>query len=213
MARKKDPKSKENIVNTAFILFLEKGYREVTIKNIMDATDLSKGAIYHHFMSKEEIYKATLHKYYFKILNNDTKEIITGDFKKDVKTLYHFATEIFTNIENLSEDKIEYPIRSFFNFQLESEINKKIRDQITQTVKDYRTSVQQMIQHAIDTNQIQSELDVEAHAFQIIGIIEGIALNHSTIKKNVKSILLRRYKQVFDDYLKMILISDKTVLS
>lgn len=42
MVKKKEIMSKDNIVKTSFILFLKKGYKEVTIKNIMEATNLSK---------------------------------------------------------------------------------------------------------------------------------------------------------------------------
>jgi len=117
MARKRDPKSKENIIKTAFILFLQKGYKEVTIKNIMEITGLSKGAIYHHFSSKEEIYEATLQIYYFKILNNDIAQMISGNFKQDVETLYQFAAGVFSEIEHLSEQSLDFPIRNFFSFQ------------------------------------------------------------------------------------------------
>jgi len=204
MARKKDPKSKENIVRVAFILFLEKGYREVTIKNIMEATGLSKGAIYHHFTSKEEIYDATLQTYYFKILNNDVVQKITGNFKKDIETLYHFAAELFSEIENLSEKGLDFPIRNFFSFQLESETHEKVRHQILETLEQYRKDIQNMVRHAMETNQIRKDLDVEAVAFQLISMIEGLALNHSTVKGDIKNVLLIKYKQVFDNYFKMI---------
>ena len=40
-------------------LFLEKGYDNTTIQDIVDNLDgLSKGAVYHHFKSKEEIMDA-----------------------------------------------------------------------------------------------------------------------------------------------------------
>ncbi len=204
MARKKDPKSKENIVKVAFILFLEKGYREVTIKNIMEATGLSKGAIYHHFTSKEEIYDATLQTYYFKILNNDVVQRITGNFKKDIETLYHFAAELFSEIEHLSEKGLDFPIRNFFSFQLESETHEKVRHQILETLDQYRKDIQNMVRHAMETNQIRKDLDVEAVAFQLISMIEGLALNHSTVKGDIKNVLLIKYKQVFDNYFKMI---------
>ncbi len=43
------------ILDTAGRLFLEKGYDSTSLQDIMNETGLSKGAIYHHFSSKEEI--------------------------------------------------------------------------------------------------------------------------------------------------------------
>ena len=43
------------ILDTAERLFIEKGYDRASLQEIIQETGLSKGAIYHHFASKEEI--------------------------------------------------------------------------------------------------------------------------------------------------------------
>lgn len=60
MARNKYPEvTVEKILDVAHHLFLEKGYDNTTIQDIVDNLDgLSKGAVYHHFKSKEEIMDA-----------------------------------------------------------------------------------------------------------------------------------------------------------
>ena len=56
MARNKHPEQTvQLILDTATRLFLQKGYDKTTLQDIIDATGLSKGAIYHHFASKEAI--------------------------------------------------------------------------------------------------------------------------------------------------------------
>lgn len=56
MARNKHPEQTvQLILDTAAKLFLQKGYDKTTLQDIIDATHLSKGAIYHHFASKEAI--------------------------------------------------------------------------------------------------------------------------------------------------------------
>lgn len=57
MARNKYPEETvRKILDTAERLFIEKGYDHTSLQNIIQATGLSKGAIYHHFASKEEIF-------------------------------------------------------------------------------------------------------------------------------------------------------------
>lgn len=66
MARNKYPEvTEKRILESAEKLFLEKGYENTTIQDIVDDLgDLSKGAIYHHFKSKEDIIEAvTTSKY------------------------------------------------------------------------------------------------------------------------------------------------------
>lgn len=44
------------ILDTAERLFIEKGYEHASLQDIIQETGLSKGAIYHHFTSKEDIF-------------------------------------------------------------------------------------------------------------------------------------------------------------
>lgn len=62
MARNKHPEETvARILDVSLQLFLEKGYEKTTIQDIVDHLDgLTKGAIYHHFKSKEEILDAAL---------------------------------------------------------------------------------------------------------------------------------------------------------
>lgn len=57
MARNKHPEETvQLILDVAFRLFMEKGYEHTSIQDIIDNLGgLSKGAIYHHFKSKEDI--------------------------------------------------------------------------------------------------------------------------------------------------------------
>ncbi len=49
--------TKDYILKTSLMLFLQKSYRDVTMREIVEKTGLSKGAFYHYFMSKEELFK------------------------------------------------------------------------------------------------------------------------------------------------------------
>lgn len=57
MARNKHPEETVHLIlDVAFRLFMEKGYEHTSIQDIIDHLGgLSKGAIYHHFKSKEDI--------------------------------------------------------------------------------------------------------------------------------------------------------------
>jgi Transcriptional regulator len=57
LARNKHPEETASLIlDVAFRLFIEKGYERTSIQDIIDNLGgLSKGAIYHHFRSKEDI--------------------------------------------------------------------------------------------------------------------------------------------------------------
>lgn len=62
MARNRHPEETVNLIlDVAFRLFMEKGYEHTSIQDIInDLGGLSKGAIYHHFKSKEDILVAVI---------------------------------------------------------------------------------------------------------------------------------------------------------
>lgn len=66
MGRKKAPdNTKQQILDVSQKLFLEKGYENTTVQDIVDSLDgLSRGAIYHHFTSKDEIIEAITRRFY-----------------------------------------------------------------------------------------------------------------------------------------------------
>ncbi|MDY3618742.1 TetR/AcrR family transcriptional regulator [Agathobaculum sp.] len=69
MARNKYPEQTvEKIIEVSLRLFLERGYDHTTVQDIVDHLGgLTKGAVYHHFKSKEEIFEAVLdHMFRFK---------------------------------------------------------------------------------------------------------------------------------------------------
>ena len=64
MARNRHPEETvERILDVSFRLFMEKGYERTSIQDIINHLGgLSKGAIYHHFKSKEEILEAVTNR-------------------------------------------------------------------------------------------------------------------------------------------------------
>ena len=51
----------EHLVRTAFALFAEHGYAQVTMEQIAAAADVAKGTLYNHFPVKEALVRARMH--------------------------------------------------------------------------------------------------------------------------------------------------------
>ncbi|MGD8189502.1 TetR/AcrR family transcriptional regulator [Brevibacillus ginsengisoli] len=64
MPRNKYPEiTEQRILDTATKLFIDKGWEKTTIQDIVDELgDLTRGAFYHHFKSKEDIIDAVLNR-------------------------------------------------------------------------------------------------------------------------------------------------------
>lgn len=102
MARNKHPQETANrIMDVAFRLFIEKGYEHTSIQDIIDHLGgLSKGAIYHHFKSKEEILIAATDR--MTAESNDLLAQIRDrpDLNGKEKLITIFKTSIFRPVQN-----------------------------------------------------------------------------------------------------------------
>ena len=63
--------TRELILETAYTLFMQSSYNAVTMNDIVSQTGLSKGAFYHYFGSKEELFAEVINHVFF------------GDFSRD----------------------------------------------------------------------------------------------------------------------------------
>ena len=55
---RKGPRKRQDILDTAAVLFAEQGYQDTTIQDILDRLNTSKGSFYHHFKTKFEVLAA-----------------------------------------------------------------------------------------------------------------------------------------------------------
>ena len=89
MAQRKDKSQamREKILNTATQLFIQKGSEKTSMQDIAQTAGISKGAIYHHFKSKDEIVLAVI---------RSRQELMEEEMKQWLK-----ATENLTGREQL----------------------------------------------------------------------------------------------------------------
>ena len=56
----KGKQSREHILDTARALIAERGFNAVTVQDVLDAANVTKGKFFHHFESKEELFSQLL---------------------------------------------------------------------------------------------------------------------------------------------------------
>lgn len=103
--------TKAHILNVTFKLFLQKSFKEVTLKEIVEKTGLSKGAFYHYFTSKEQLF--------LELVNNVFSSVLDVPYERFSKeSLYHFYIDYVNYyVENLQrQDKSEEGGVPSFNY-------------------------------------------------------------------------------------------------
>lgn len=75
---------KQHVLRMAHQLFIEKGFQNTSIQDILDYSGISKGTFYNYFSSKNELLIA-LFKTLFKKLERDRNELLLGQDPSDIQ--------------------------------------------------------------------------------------------------------------------------------
>lgn len=123
MARNKYPEiTEQRILDTATKLFLERGWEETTVQNIIDELgDLTRGAFYHHYKSKDEIIDAVTTRMFNKddMFETVKKEKDLNGFEKLKKVL---------QLSVINEEQLEFTKSLPSVFSSHIFVSKQLRD-------------------------------------------------------------------------------------
>ncbi|WP_309104442.1 helix-turn-helix domain-containing protein [Microbacterium sp.] len=100
---------RERIVQQSFLLFLAQGYDATTMSQIVAASGMSKGAVYHHFASKEELFHAAIDRYFVDLARSgaSSEEVPLG-FGEAVRRAASAMTDGFAHVASLGADLTAY---------------------------------------------------------------------------------------------------------
>ena len=101
--REKYDRRRREVVNTAARLFAERGYRNTSIDDLVEATGLQRGGLYHYIDSKQHLLLLT-HEELIEPLLVRAEEIVAADVPADVKLrelLRAWVTHVATHRDHM----------------------------------------------------------------------------------------------------------------
>ncbi len=113
--KRKGLRTRKQIISTASLMFLEKGYYATSVQDIIDSVDISKGAFYYHFKSKIELFKTVVDD----IIEVDSKILSGKEIKRltlnqAIKSFYTRYYEYLKSIETEKEFSIAHFQRLYY---------------------------------------------------------------------------------------------------
>mgnify|MGYP000844885714 CR=1 FL=1 len=181
--REKERNNRRNLIlKSARTLFLEKGFKSVTVDKIARHSELGKGSIYFYFNSKEEIYAQVLlndinkfHQQAFALLEN--KKSATDLFYK----FSHFYTDIFLNDRELFRILMTYMLNTE-RMKLPVELDNKIIIAMNRTID----AIGRILQIGIEEKEFPPNINLIHSQYAIWGLLNGIISLHIFSGSEVK---------------------------
>ena len=180
--------TKEHIILTAFRLFLQKGYKEVTMSMLVKATGLSKGAFYHYFENKEQLFIETLDNLFFSISPFNKEMIVNPEV-----SFYEYMEMYIENGKKMAKMIASYVGEEasgmgYYRLMLDvanyaPDFHKKIEVSNQNELEFWR----KIVENGIKRGELKTEFDLDILANHFQWLQDGIALN-SIFSGNAKSL-------------------------
>jgi TetR/AcrR family transcriptional regulator, cholesterol catabolism regulator len=166
MAREASVDSRQEILRTAARLFQQRGYDATSMNDVAAALKLSKGGLYHHFESKDDIL--------FEIMNHAmdiTQERVVAPVRGIADPEERLRTLIRLHMETvLSPRDREITVMLHENHPLPPTLRKRINAR----KKDYVHFVETLIGDLQRARHAKGAVSPRAAAFALLGMINWI---------------------------------------
>lgn len=173
--------SRDYILKTAFSLFISKGYKAVTMSDMENATKLTKGAFYHYFKNKEELFHAVIEKYYLSShLNCNSDSFNT--LKEYIAYIAVCLSNKMTDIQEFTGGKFLDPY--YMTIILEAKKHFPFLDEKIKNTFQYQTNQwEKIIVKAKNSGELKSNIEssILAETFTSIGlgVVKNLILDDS----------------------------------
>ena len=169
----KTEQKRQLIVETARGIFAKKGYKDVTMKDIVEACEISRGGLYLYFSSVKEVFEAVL-----EADEAETDDVFSGGLREDstiadVLMVFFKAQkkEILGRKEDLTLATYEY----HFANELPVEENPGRRK-----FEEAAEALTQLLEAGMENGEFY-EMEARAAANNIMYVLEGLRICAHTI--------------------------------
>lgn len=169
----KSIQKKKFILETARTVFMAKGFKKVTMKDIVEACDISRGGLYLYFENTSQIFLEVL-----KLESQEADDVFSDSITEE-------ATAADILILFLKEQKKELLrkkntlTQAVYEFYFENELPKKenvLKKQFDSAVK----IIEKLIEAGVENGEFYCE-DCEGTARNIMFVLEGLKISAQTI--------------------------------
>lgn len=191
--------TRQQIIETAFLLFLKKGFKAVRLSDIERAAKITRGTFYYHFTNKEEVLKEGLHAYYALLNTQRTREF------EEITTLREYVDltiRKLAEIDNYSARTFSSEIPEILCLSLIVEVIALFPElkKVVLASKMLRLAkLEQLILSAKRTGELRDDIDTSILARNFLNISVGV-INYLIMHQDVSyalSAVRSQYEQLY----------------
>lgn len=157
-----------NIIEAAQVLFISKNYADVTMSEIAEAAEVTKGALYHHFASKEALYLTMMHDFLEEI-HTITAGVVAASAGHSCRERLRQFTLTFLNLPQTQQNLMRLVRRDINIFQ---------DAQREQLIRDYQRALPEQVEAILAEGIAQGEIegtdDARLLSWEHVAVVEVV---------------------------------------
>ena len=191
--------TRQQIIETAFLLFLKKGFKAVRLNDIERAARITRGTFYYHFTNKEEVLKEGLNAYYALLNTQRTEEF---DRISTLREYVDLTIRKLTEIDNYSARTFSSEIPEILCLSLIVEVIALYPElkKVVLAAKILRLSkLEQLSLNAKRAGELRDDIDASILAKNLLNISVGV-INYLIMHQDVSyalSAVRSQYEQLY----------------
>ena len=169
----KSIQKRKYILETARKVFVEKGFKKVTMKDIVEACDISRGGLYLYFESTSQIFQEVM-----KLEAQQTDDLFSDTIKEDSTAADILLLFLREQKKELLR-KQDTLTQAIYEFYFENELPKKdnmLRKQFDSAVR----IIEKLIETGVESGEFYCE-DCAGCARNIMFVLEGLKISAQTM--------------------------------
>ena len=169
----KSVQKKKFILETARKVFVEKGFKKVTMKDIVEACDISRGGLYLYFDNTSQIFLEVM-----KLESEEADDVFSDNIKEDATAADILLLFLQEQKKELLRKK-DTLTQAIYEYYFENQPGRKdniLKKQFDSAVK----IIERLIEIGVDNGEFYCE-DCQEAARNIMFVLEGLKISAQTI--------------------------------
>ncbi len=170
----KSVQKRKFILETARKVFVEKGFKKVTMKDIVEACEISRGGLYLYFDNTSEIFTEVM-----RLESEEADDVFSDSITEDATAADILVLFLQEQKKELLRKK-DTLTQAIYEFYFENQPPKKdniLKKQFDSAVK----IIEKLIETGVDNGEFYCE-DCAGTARNIMFVLEGLKISAQTIK-------------------------------
>ena len=169
----KSVQKKKFILETARKVFVEKGFKKVTMKDIVEACEISRGGLYLYFDNTSQIFLEVM-----KLESEETDDVFSDNIKEDATA----ADILVLLLQEQTRERLRKKdtlTQAIYEYYFENQPGK--RDNVLKKQFDSAVKImEKLIETGVENGEFYCE-DCQGTARNIMFVLEGLKISAQTI--------------------------------